>query len=219
MMSAWRILFGASPDVWMLNWRAAQYLNVIGKSELGAFLKYHDSRVTYRLPVVIEDVELPLTAVMAGNGNPAALTIMNAPVADDAAGRMKYDFSVTRDGDGLTVADLRTGTQTSVVLAFANGLSQAVPLGASGVSVAVSDDGEDDSWQVSMVAVPRRGLAEITADLRRLSAEHLTSLFRSRSSEPVSTFYNLWTNSRGTSLSLAAFLLAWAWRAEELRNA
>lgn len=220
LLTPWKTIFGDDPDPWRLNWQGAKLTNLLHLSELSPYMTAFDSRISYQVPTRIEDLELPVTTVYAANGNAEDLVLSGAPGANSALGRMKYDFRLSRTGASSAVLrDLYRLRDTQVDLRFSGGRSQLIPLGGSGTSAVVQDSAIDDSWDVSIVATPQQDLTEVVSSLESLPAEYLSQVFYGRTWEPVKSFYNLWTDSRGFALKLGAFLLAWAWRLEVLRNA
>lgn len=247
LKSAWKILFGSKPDKELLNWRASQYMQILHSTEFSKYLTLFDSRISYKLPVVISDSEIPYAVVISANDDETPpVTLLGTPRDDPSNGRLTQSFSVVSLGNEFTVQNNFSG-QVAVGTAGAN---NAIPLGQSGMSLLIgfSAGGEettvrwvprdewdtltptqlallesgigvgDNNWLIESVTIPSRSLVDIVNDLKRLPVGDLEQIFGPSRFEPFKTFRELWYNDRGFPYKLSGLLLAWIYRQDKLTN-
>lgn len=244
--SAWRVLFGGNPDKEMLNWRASQYMEMLDSTEFGTYVTAIDSRVSYRLPSTISDVELPyVVAISANDDATPPVSVLGTPLDDPYNGRLTHSFSVTKISDSLVIQN-NFSRQVATATASPN---EGVPLGQSGLSLLIEDsiggdtsvrwvtpedfseltpdqlslletgwDGGDNFWLVESVTTPSRSLVDIMDDLKQLPVGHTEQIFGPATFEPFKTFRKLWASDRGFAYKFSGLLLAWAYRQERLIN-
>jgi hypothetical protein len=165
---------------------------------------------------VLLDDSLPLALLTPLDG--ASSPQLTGVPAEHSDGKAYNDFEVLLVGGVVTVQDLIRGTSTSVPAGAAGDWSAPIAVARSGLHIRVPL-AADGAWRVTTVVPVSQSIAEILQNLESSSGQWYGELFALRSSEPLSTFHSLWSNNRSDALKFAAFLLAWVWRAEELRNA
>ena len=215
MQAAWTILFGRSPDRWLLNWRANQFMTVLHNSQFASYLLYHDKRLAYDVPVRSLTDELPISTVSGAEGR----ILRGTPADNPVYGRLSAAFSVTVNLDQVDVRNIGTGAVFSLPIVADGAYCRDLPLQGSGVRAAIRMPAvHGRQYLVETVAAPSRTLPQIVSDLEHMSAEYSAAIFARRNRLPYSTFYQLWHDSRAFGLKLAGFLLTWAFLHHEYRN-
>lgn len=212
-----RLLYGATPDRSMLNYRVRQCLALLHASPLAEYLTALDPRITY-LPFQDDLTRAYAPQTTFAYGTAAAnLRLIGVPRPDDAGGRMQYAYDIQVDAGSVTVTDLADPRlPISTVLTVVNGASQLVPLGSSGMSIILADIG-DQGWSVTAYARPVRDLAALTAALGSIGEPVLIGLFGVQPQEPYLTFQNLWQEKEEIGPKLGGLLCALLGRMEERR--
>jgi hypothetical protein len=214
LTSVWTILFGAEPDREMLNWRANQYMQILHSSEYAAYVTELDSRISYRIPTKLDADELPVVTVEASNGDASTISVIGTPRDDPVAGRLSRHMLIRKESStSASYVDLRTGQGDTVTIGPAHS-----PLTPSGLSFLINGGSTNDTWEVSTMSAPSRGMIDIVRSLEAVSSSYMLTLFRPSLGDPYYSFYRLWSDSRGFTLRLTGLLLAWIYQAEKLRN-
>lgn len=108
----------------------------------------------------------------------------------------------------------------AATLAFNGGLSQAVPVPATGLTLRVRDDAPaGTAWRLEASAVPAADLGDLAVRLESVGADAMLQLFGADPEEPYLTWRNLWESDEPLPLRLGAVLLAVARRTDEIRQA
>lgn len=210
-------LFGASPDRAMLNYRAAQLLQMIAATELQAYVLALDPRLTYDVSrdLIREELFQPKVKRTQGTGQ---LTLLGSASTPDASGQSTYQFQVEiADGD-VTVQRLSfpATTKTEPVV-LTNSLSQIITLPYSGYSFRVNTV-NPARWTIRGFLRPTFSLGEIAQGLRSIGEPYLLQLFGVADVEPFVTFRNCWYKHPEFAYQLGGLVLALIYRTEELRN-
>lgn len=210
-------LFGANPDRAMLNYRAAQLLQVIASTELQSYVTGLDPRLTYTTPQDLARKELfePKVKRTQGTGQ---LTLLGSPISPDASGQSLYTFQVEIAGGDVTVQRLSFPAVTfTEPVTLTNSLSQEIDLPYSGYRFRVNTN-NPARWAIRGFLRPTFSLSEIAQSLRSIGEPHLLQLFGVTDAEPFLTFRNCWNKHPEFAYQLSGLVLAMIYRVEELRN-
>jgi len=209
-------LVGAGADDAWANFRMRQYTTVLHATEFVAYVLDLDSRVTYlrersTLDTVAETEVTGLNVFATTTHNVGSL----APSANQP--RLLYEWNVQM----LTplqarTTDLRTGESADRTLSVTNGLSSPVVMaGQESLGIMIENPVIDAAWKVSSFAPPPQDLSSLMAQLRVTGGATLARLFAG--DEPYATFKELWEKNAVFAYQLSGLLLAFAYRAEDIR--
>ena len=208
-----RQLFSSKPDRSLLNYRLGQFVPVLHLPELLPYTLAADVRFTYPMP----GRELFLPATYAPTVVESELTIIGTPNSPDSAGRVHYDFTVTKGSLSVTVTDNQTGSAETQSVTIVNGLSaEHVPLGGTGYSCLLPD--VSATWHVSVNLRPTSTVANMLELLNSCGEPSLLALFGAARPEPYWTFANLFYKHPEPAYRLGGALLALAARTDEARQ-
>lgn len=210
------VLFGRQADRALRNFRLRQYMTVLHESELADYVTELDPRITYTIG---NDSLLDVVGRLTLSGvDPQQVTLLGDP-PEPADNRLHYAWDISRTGDTCHVQMITPLPQATVAaLEFVAGLSQAIPLPLSSLTVRLSEQADDGGlWQVSYLAAPLLDLGVIVNLLAGLSPGTLQTLFGGAREEPYKTFFNA-AQTAQLPLRLSGYLLATAWRTEALRT-
>jgi hypothetical protein len=215
-----RVLFGANPDRAMLNYRCRQLLSLLHRTELESFITALDSRITYDFTSTesLSSTRFKPVATLMGSYSPSDLTDIavtwdeNRPDFPDVTGHMRRDWWILINGSSqLDITSANPARTTTVDLTFTNQLSQPVQLPGSSLFVQVRDTA-GLSYHIQHTIRPQYDLGTLAATLRTLGTETFTTLFltgtSAGSSEPFTTFRNLWEQRKELPYCLGGLLLA-----------
>lgn len=211
-----RVVFGATPDRAMVNFRTRQLMAVVHATTLVEWVTKLDPRVAYATaPPLVPLGVRPAAVQTAGAASP--LSVIGTPVAPDDRGVCRLAFTV----DVLSLSTVRVDRHTpplrSDISNYAVG--DLVPLTGSGYSVRLATDNPGAAWAVEGYLRPLRDPGELVATLESVGDARLTELFGVERTEPWVTLRRVWQQSRETPLRLAAATTAAVYRTEEARRA
>lgn len=220
LLAARRLLLGSSPDRYFLNYRVHELMAYLHQTELAEYVYALDPRVTYwpendapffdsPWRVTIEQTQGPSTTKLSVNGR---------PIIDNATGRCLNTFTlaVVNSGDNLALAG---ASNDLVPLIVSGGLSNAVALEKSGLSVLVNQPIAGSRWSVTTFAKPAPVIASALPALEIIGEPTLLELFGVLTTEePYATFKNLWIDHPNPVYRLGGFVLAMIYRTEEIRK-
>ncbi len=224
ILSARRLLLGASPDRYFLNFRVRELMRYLHETELADYVYALDSRVTYwpELDMPLLDKESRVTATQVLGPSDTQLFFTGQPAADNSRGRSRYDFivSVTSEtGDTVLRAEQVGGASASSIVAPGSNLTEAVPLGPTGLQVRVSKPTPGSRWSVTTTAKPAPAITTVLPVLEIIGEPTLLELFGVlTTTEPYATFRQLWADNRNPVYRLGGFLLAMIYRTDEIRK-
>lgn len=215
-----RVLFGATPDRAMLNYRGRQLLRVVHATPLVEWVTRLDPRLAYAPDAALVGAAAFVPVVTQYSGPAAALPVTGGPADPDATGvvRLRYVVDVTSTTT-VTVTRL-TEPQSAPTTEFAltGGLSAPVELRGAGYGVRLTTDNPGASWGVEVLLRPQRDPGELCADLESVGDARLVELFGLERTEPWVTLRRVWAKTRETPLRLAAAVTAAVYRTEEARR-
>lgn len=223
-----RVLFGATPDGEMLNYRCAQFLRLLHCCELGAYVTALDSRITYDLTdaqLFQESLFTPAITVLDTDGATLAISGGSTPPSD-ASGRLcnvhTVELQSVAAGPVATVYTELTRThpvrsQTDTLSVSAGSASELFTLVGSGIRTRLFWPSgtpltqTTGMWRIVSRSRPVYGPATLESALKNMG-EALVDIFSRGSSrghtEPFSTFYELWSKHRFAEYRLGGLLLA-----------
>lgn len=215
-----RILFGADPDQYMLNYRARQLLALVHASPLVEYVTKLDPRITYRFDTAdlfAEQIYTPQVTNLTGD---AGLRIVGEAAAPDITGRMRYSLRLTlTDGDTIQIRQSYPPAQKTTDLTFSGGVSNRVRLGDTGYDVRIDDmAGSGDEWLVECLNRPQWDLSQLVANLSHVGETALLDVFGLSKAEPYATFRNLWYRNRELPLQLGGLVMALIYSTEARRG-
>lgn len=208
-----RVLFGADPDVEMINYRSHQMLSCIMNSQLRDHLFKYGKANTYEnrpLDFTERNRYSPTVTKLSGTGS---FRVFGDPTTPDDTGRMRYSLNVSSNGTDGQVTDVKGAVTT--VLGLVAGT--AYPLGGSGYKYVFDNPGIVQAWHVEGLLAPRRSLGTLIANMEASGENLYLALFGTERVEPYLTYRNAYSNAKETIVRMAALALALATRTEELR--
>jgi len=211
-------LFGANPDRMLLNYRAAQLLELIAATELQSHVLALDPRLTYGDPDPRLADPATFVPVVTQTSGTTRLTVVGGPNAPDVTGQAAYNYQLTvADGSLQVLRQNFPLVETDTVLEMTNGLSQIVSLPFSTYQVRVNS-AAPASWTISGFLRPQLPLSDITDSCKSIGEPYLIQLFGAADVEPYTTFRNCWNNHPEYAYRLGGLVLALIYRTEEIRN-
>lgn len=221
LLAARKLLLGAAPDRYFLNYRVRELMHYLHQTELAQYVYALDPRVTYwpepsapffdkSSKITIEKTQGPADTNLALNGK---------PVADNGAGRCLSSFTlaVINHENGLALDG--AAASGPVALVVSDGLSSAVPLGHTGLSVRVRQPAAGSRWTMTVLAKPSAVITTALPALELIGEPTLLELFGVlTTAAPYATFRNLWTDHPNPVYRLGGFVLAMIYRTEEVRT-
>jgi len=210
------VLMGVNPDNAFSNYRLWQYMKLLHSTSLASYVYALDRRVTY----------LRERSALSGFQNPAGVLLEGAPselyflgeIETANTSTMSYSWTVELlSGYVARVIDLKTFQLQDTMFTVYEGLSSPVAFpGQPGFAMKISNPTDGSKWLVSAFLPPTEGLPEIAARLEGLEGGALSTLFLGGA--PYKGFKDIWENYPGIQESLSALILAWVYRAEEVRR-
>lgn len=215
-----RVVFGATPDRAMVNYRCRQLMAAVHASPLAEWVTKLDPRVAYALPAPLLEIGPP--AVVQTAGTPTGLSVLGTPAAPDDHGVMRLAFEIDVLSTTTVSVYRHVHPLSKTILEYAlgaGGVSQLLPLTGAGYSFRLSTDDPGTTWAVAGHLRPTRDPGELVASLESLGDAHLIELFGLEKGEPWETLRRVWRQTRETPLRLAAITTAAVYRTEEARSA
>lgn len=207
-----RILFGADPDRWMVNYRCRQLMTIVHATTLAAMVTALDPRVGYSMMDLVNPaLYVPLVS--------RTLRVVGSPLAPDRSGQMHHLFQV-EVLDENTVSILRLSPPSAKALlryTLTSDLSEPLPLPGSGYSVRLSG-GSSGVLSVEVLNRPTAELGTLVSTFALLSDASVVSLFHAGKGQPFDKLYSVWQREKETPLRIAALTLAVIYRSEEART-
>ena len=223
LQSVRKVLFGATPDREMFNYRARQLMALLHATDLAEFVTDLDPRITYDLqddPYFDNNTFVATADQVVGSGD--QFSLLGTSVAPDASGLLKKVWDVTVASSSNATVQLRSPlTSSTEAYTITSGLSDAVPLVGSDLSV-MFGAGVGNKWVVTSRVRPAADLGSIAATLETIGEPVLLGLFGVGSAqgatEPFKTFRNLWNHNNELPYKLGGLLLALIYQTEAIRN-
>ncbi len=215
----WSVLFGSNPDRAFLNYRLAQYLNLLHNSDLAPYTTCFDPRITYQ-PSSLGAFNTLLTTptITKLNNIVQNLYIYNSEPIRTETERLYSQWLITVLSSSTVQIDRQTQPLSSTVLNYTSsgGLSNPLSLvGTNNLSFSFQNTA-NGAWQISLLEEPTIGLAQVLNELDTNYQSAVYGLF-STPVEPYITFGNLYYEKRQSlALRLGAVLLGLAFQINSL---
>lgn len=213
------LLFGREPDNAFRNFRAWQFMRVLHSTEFAQYVTDLDARFTYLNDRSVIDSSQsaliePLNALAVGN-----LFEIGDVEADATVPQMLPSWQL----EVLAALYVRStneqsGRQQDTTVVITDGLTNIIPMAGQanyGVRIAATLSlPVGAKWRITRLTFPDADLTQLIADLEAAEAS-VERLFGT--SDPYKTFGELWNKHALLSYRLSGVLLAFAYRAEEVR--
>jgi hypothetical protein len=219
-----RVIFGAAPDRYFLNFRARELMAYLHQTELAEYVTALDPRVTYWPEPArpFYDTEKRLV-VSQFSGLAAQPPVFRGDLfADLARGRATREFTLrVTQSEGPWQALLQTpdqpGVVTTIALTFTGGLSQTVPLANTGVVFQIQQPAMTTDWTIYTRVRPASAIATVLPIIEMLGEPLFLALFGvSNSAKPYATFKQLWFDHPNPVYRMGGLALAMIYRTEEV---
>ena len=205
-----RLLFGATPDRFMLNYRMAQFMQLLHGSELAPLVYALDPRITYLRPVTQATV---FTA--ASTYTPTVLyrtatdpvIISGTPASPDAHGITQYTLTVTQAGSDVAVTTVIPPQGTSEA-------TQTFNFAPTGYTIALPP--QDGTWLLSFTLRPTWDLGALAAGIATLDVATYLALYGYDNAEPYASLRAMQTDRNDLVAQLGTALVALAYRNSSL---
>ena len=229
-------LFGRTPDVPMLFFRARQLLSLLRSTSLWSYVLALDSRLTFDQPLpLISDASYEPTVTRTIGTENDILYITGAPAVPDATGISRYSIIVDSFPDGrVTMTSVQalniSSTDVPIDQQFLTpfwylpeGFMPESPstiqvLAVEGLTFEVSASSQQAQWLVELLLRPQWDLSQLAINVGRLSQATLLDVLGFETEEPFATGRRLWELHTQLPLKLAGFVLSYLYRLEQLRQ-
>lgn len=218
------VLFGVSPDRFMLNYRARQLLLLIHGTELQTYLDALDTRVTYDLSdnsLFDTSVYGPTVVRQATDDVDASISLLGSPTSPDLSGYCGYDFLVQNTGSEpepvYQIAQLSAPAgSVSLIPEFENGLSSVMPLGDTGYKFQLTSMDPNVAWRISGFRRPS-AVVDVHARIRSLRSSLFSQLFLPTDPAYL-TFQACWEEHPDIAYQIGGLVAALIYRTHELHK-
>lgn len=228
LATSYKVLFGTKPDMYFLNLRARELLTYIHQTELAEYVYMLDPRVTYETTThapFFENAKPRITIVQTA-GLPLPLSWGGTFSASDATGITTKKFEiVAQEVNSAYSVSLRTVNSTAspeVITLLDPAQTPTIKLPETNLQFSVNLQGLQVSglarWILTARANPNPAITTLLPILEILGEPLFLELFGVASVEPYVTFKNLWSDHPLSAYRLAGLVLAFIYRAEELRK-
>lgn len=221
LLAVRRLLFGAKPDRYMLNYRCRQLLALVHSCELEQFVLDLDPRVTYGF----DDAPYFDRSIFASAAIPQAVPseaitdghILGDDEPPDRHGQMQkvWDVEILT----TTTANVYSRNLASAVAAtysISSGMSSPVTLTGSGLSLRFRSssfvDGSGPKFRVESLSRPATDLGQFLASALIMGDDVLADVFgigtAFGAAEPMKTFYNCFNDHYDLAHRLGGLVMA-----------
>lgn len=226
------IIFGQQPDQRFLNLRARELLSYIHQTELAEYLYALDSRVTYWPEPDTSVFNYAAGVTVRQNHGPTTdFAVGGEFIASNSAGKAAQTFLVRLGNtafEGLHVAVIpvsseRQTTYTSITDTTA---IPAVGVPETQIKIRIGRFAHPTpvgnprlaEWVLKTAANPQPAITTLMPTLELLGEPIFLDLFGVAPTEPYATFRNVWFDHPLPAYRLAGLILAYIYRAEEIRQ-
>lgn len=224
LQAARRVLFGATPDRYFLNFRVRELMAYIHQTELAEYVTALDPRVTYwpepSRPFYDTEKRLVITQFSGLAAQPPSFR--GDLFADMARGRAVREFTLrVTQADGPWQALLQTpdqpGAVTTAEITFTERLSQPIPLANTGLLFQVPTPPMTVDWTIYTRVRPASAISTAMPILEMLGEPLFLELFGvGEHVEPYATFKRLWFEHANPVYRMGGFALAMIYRTDEI---
>ena len=210
-----RALYGANPDIEMLHYRTNQFIKCVLSSNLQAYAYTFDARNTYNETIsdFFGTAAYRPTPQQISGSSALTMNIHGTPTAPDASGIIRHSYSLTTIGGDVHLTGLN-GTTDLITGLTAN---EQKALGKSGYTFSLSDPAQPQTWLIEFLNKPTAALGTLIANVEVCGETSINELFGITTTEPYSTFRNIFFDSPDLPLRCAAVVLALAYQTESRR--
>ena len=218
-MDVYNILFGSNSDNAFRNYRAWQYMHILHSTEFVQYVTALDSRVTYLNDRSIADASLSASIVPLNALATANLFEVGAVEATPSVPQMLPSWQL----EVLAALYVRTtnemsGRQLDTTVTITEDLTSVIPMaGQANYRVRIQASptlSVGAKWRITKPVFPDVDLTQLLANLETMESS-LNQLFGV--AEPYKTFKELWNKHALLSYRLSGALLAFIYRAKEVR--
>jgi hypothetical protein len=217
LKTIYNTLVGETADDAWANFRMRQYTTILHSTEFASYALTLDERITYlRTRSTLNEIETRVVTplnILAGSAY-----ILGTILPSISQPRLLYEWKMEMTSSStVTIRDLRTGAESAAEVTVTEGLSNLIGLtGQSDLYVRLENPVVGAAWKISVFASPLQDLTTLVNSLRQTGGATLGRLF-STSVAPYNTFKELWDKHPFLSYQLSGLLLAFIYRAEEIR--
>lgn len=234
LATVYKVLFGIKPDMYFLNLRARELLTYIHQTELVEYARRLDPRVTYETTtdaVFFENATPSITVVQTA-GLPLPISWGGTFAASAATGVTTKQFEVivnkTAAIYSATIRELYNTTESETITISDPARPPTIKLPETNLQFKLDLQDQDTAsflqaggtarWSITARANPAPAITTLLPILEILGEPLFLELFGVAAVEPYATFKNLWFDHPLPAYRLAGLVLAFIYRAEELRK-
>ena len=217
LITARCVLFGTRPDRVMQLYRSCQLMSCLHATDLREFVIRLDPRVTYwpQDPKAYWPLEFFDPQISQRSGPDCPWTMSGQPSAPDLSGVCQLRFAVDlTDSQHFRIRRQRPNPNQKIV--EYNG--SALALSGTGRKFQPKFASAGCSWVYEECLRPQWSLSMLSSQLSTMGEEVLTGLLGRETSEPWSTFRELWYSHPDVQYQLGGLALALIYRTEGLRS-
>jgi hypothetical protein len=220
LQAAHDVLVELDADDAFANFRMQQYMRLLHSTEFASYALALDPRVTYLRPApppVLSSVEV---VQQLSGATRLTLEFMGAPAVNFASPRVINDWvAESANPNVLSIKHAQTGTNVLPYMNFVDGLSDVVvmPTQANFLLRVHGDVLEPDQrWFIKTFTAPTDDVSDTLLRLLDLNPRFIEAVFPKRA--PFTVFKDLWDKNAILAYRMSGFLLAMAYRIQEIRN-
>lgn len=220
MQDVYNVLFGGASDKAFQNYRALQYTRILHSTEFVQYVTALDSRITYLNDRSVVDASQaasiePLNLLATAN-----LFEVGAVATSSSVTQMLPSWQLeVLAALYVRTTDEKSGRQLDTAVTITDDLTSIIPMAGQinyGVRIqALPALSVGAKWRITKPVFPDADLTQLLANLETVESS-LARLFGAV--EPYKTFKELWKNNALLSYRLSGVLLAFIYRAEEVRT-
>ena len=207
----YNVLFGGSPDRYMLNYRGQQIMSMLHSTELEQNVLDYDSRITYwpSAGATFYDFPFVTTAEKIGNFT-GDIHFIDELKPSDATGQLYHMWRIyVKDSATVVVTHLNDPKEEQEYsYAITGGRSNTIPLLGSTQYFSFNAP-VGSSWTVKGFAKPARDMGDIFSTLKQsVTIVDELALWGAAPAEPLLTYKNLWRDHDEYAYSLGGLVMA-----------
>ena len=227
-----RLLFGTTPDRYMLNYRCRQLMGLIHSCELAEFVTDLDPRVTYDFtdepyfdPLLFRAT---ITSLVVPSGATTDVFLFGHQDPPDRSGLMYQTWNIELiDSDTLEIRQPGDHASVSQEYTVSGGLSSRQTIPGTNFVFQFRDSAftpsQGPQFRVESISRPQTSLGSLMASVGLLGDDTLAALFGTTTpagrQEPLLTFRRLYEGHYSVAHRLGAVTLALIYQTEALRVA
>lgn len=218
MADAHAALIERNADTAFENFRVRQYTQILHSTEFEKYVTELDPRITYLNRK--KEVQKAYVRATPVNDEAGDTPLIFSGRISTTNARLINNWTITAESPTLVKAlHQQSNTSHLTTVEFSGGTSTPFLMTSQhnyyGRVRAASME-EDAKWQVEAFSEPNDDLSDVLLKTQNLPPEVLADIFPDK--QPFKLFRDLWEKNALISYKLSGFLLAFAYRAEELRT-